>query len=67
MKSGEVQPERFKTCSDRSLSASNPFCSAFRGHSTSLLEWEQLEAFWEVLRKDIAAKSSRISLMGMIC
>ena len=33
----------------------NPFYSAFRGHFISLLRWEDLDAFWKVVRKNAAA------------
>lgn len=38
------------------MSANDPFYTAFRGHFTSLLQWEQLDAFWGVLRKNNAAE-----------
>jgi hypothetical protein len=33
----------------------NPFYTAFRGHFTSLLRWEDLDAFWKVVRENAAA------------
>ena len=33
----------------------NPFYSAFRGHFTSLLRWDDLDAFWKVVRENAAA------------
>lgn len=33
----------------------DPFYSAFRGHFTSLLRWEDLDAFWRVVRENAAA------------
>lgn len=33
----------------------DPFYAAFRGHFTSLLSWEDLSTFWEVVRKNAAA------------
>lgn len=32
------------------MSSRNPFLTAFRGNFTSLLAWEQLDAFWKVVR-----------------
>ena len=32
----------------------DPFRQAFKGRFESVLRWEQLDVFWEVLRKDIA-------------
>ena len=39
----------------RSAPIENPFNAAFRGHFTSLLSWEDLDAFWRVVREDAAA------------
>ena len=33
----------------------DPFRQAFKGRFESILRWEQLEVFWEVLRQDAAA------------
>ena len=32
----------------------DPFRQVFRGRFESVLRWEQLDVFWEVLRKDVA-------------
>ena len=39
----------------RPVPIENPFYSAFRGHFTSLLRWEDLDAFWKVVRENAAA------------
>ena len=39
----------------RPASIENPFYSAFRGHFTSLLRWDDLDAFWNVVRENAAA------------
>ena len=33
----------------------NPFYTAFRGHFTGVLSWEDLDAFWAVMRRKAAA------------
>ena len=33
----------------------DPFYTAFRGHFSSLLRWEDLAAFWDVVRQSAAA------------
>ncbi len=39
----------------RAASKENPFYSAFRGHFTSLLKWEDLDMFWQTMRQNAAA------------
>jgi hypothetical protein len=39
----------------QALDSTDPFYAAFRGRFTSLLSWENLDAFWEVLRTRAAA------------
>jgi len=39
----------------RQLPTEDPFTIAFRGHFTSLLRWEDLDAFWALVRSRAAA------------
>ncbi len=39
----------------RTKPVSDPFYTAFRGHFTSLLRWEDLDAFWKMVRGNAAA------------
>ena len=39
----------------QTASNEDSFYTAFRGHFTSLLRWEDLDAFWKVVRKNAAA------------
>ncbi|MCR4333075.1 MAG: hypothetical protein NUV34_10325, partial [Sulfuricaulis sp.] len=39
----------------QTASNEDTFYTAFRGHFTSLLSWEDLDAFWKVVRENAAA------------
>ena len=39
----------------RQLPLEDPFAIAFRGHFTSLLRWEDLDAFWALVRNNAGA------------
>lgn len=39
----------------QSASVTDPFLSAFRGHFAGVLSWEDLDAFWEVVRRNAGA------------
>jgi hypothetical protein len=39
----------------------NPFYTAFRGHFTSLLRWEDLDAFWKVVPPAIPSTAERVN------
>jgi len=39
----------------QTASNEDTFYTAFRGHFTSLLRWEDLDAFWKVVRENAAA------------
>jgi hypothetical protein len=38
-----------------SKQVTDPFRQAFRGRFESVLRWEQLDAFWEVMHQDVAS------------